>query len=301
MAKRISLKILLGMVLLIPCLGLCACGKGVWESKESDSAEVSAIESETYAQTETEVPSDSGKNDESGKLRYSDVRLDEYDYEPDPNEDGYDPNFFEVVEFESGTNTGNAKIVTGGAGTTGIGSVFIENNASASVTVTVPASGAYHLELILMTYNGEKKSNYILVNDVNIGAFTCNENQKEFHAHEIENVYLKKGDNTITIKASWGWTYFDSVAVIGIYKDKEKTPCAAQLSDPNATLRAQMLYQFLCDINGTYILSGQQGEKGINSNEFQAIYEETGRYPAVFGGDFMDYITEVNAGVRYHF
>jgi mannan endo-1,4-beta-mannosidase len=49
-----------------------------------------------------------------------------------------------------------------------------------------------------------------------------------------------------------------------------------QLVDPYATDRAKKLMQFLVDMYGKYIISGQYSDKGINGPEFKVIYSITG-------------------------
>jgi hypothetical protein len=62
---------------------------------------------------------------------------------------------------------------------------------------------------------------------------------------------------------------------------------------PNAHPRVGALMQFLHDITGQYILSGQQEQVDWfgknNEPEFNYIFEKTGRYPAVRSFDFMFY------------
>lgn len=54
---------------------------------------------------------------------------------------------------------------------------------------------------------------------------------------------------------------------------------------------AVRLMNYLTDIYGKNILSGQQigWDSGWNSYELDAIYKETGKYPAIVGLDFMEY------------
>ena len=61
-----------------------------------------------------------------------------------------------------------------------------------------------------------------------------------------------------------------------------------RLVNPNADENARRLMTYLCDIYGARILTGQQ--IGVESTpELEVIYEVTGKYPAVYGFDFMNY------------
>lgn len=63
------------------------------------------------------------------------------------------------------------------------------------------------------------------------------------------------------------------------------------LQTKNPHINAVRLMQYLRDINGKKILSGQQigWDSGWNSFELDAIYKETGKLPAIIGLDFMEY------------
>lgn len=66
---------------------------------------------------------------------------------------------------------------------------------------------------------------------------------------------------------------------------------AAEIPPETAALSpsAQGLLDFIYDIEGEYILSGQYSDLGVSSQEAAAVYSVTGQYPAVFGFDLMDY------------
>ncbi|UVI31978.1 glycoside hydrolase family 26 protein [Paenibacillus spongiae] len=60
------------------------------------------------------------------------------------------------------------------------------------------------------------------------------------------------------------------------------------LINPQASVNARRLMKYLCDMYGERILSGQQAP-GLNPAEIKIVHQETGKYPAVCGFDFMDY------------
>lgn len=60
------------------------------------------------------------------------------------------------------------------------------------------------------------------------------------------------------------------------------------LVNPKADANARRLMTYLCDIYGSRILTGQQ--IGVESTpELDILHEVTGKYPAVYGFDFMNY------------
>lgn len=66
------------------------------------------------------------------------------------------------------------------------------------------------------------------------------------------------------------------------------TACAAP-SNQNLSKSAAELYGYICDTYGNAIISGQQESTWMGSDqyEFEYIYEETGKYPAIRGLDYM--------------
>lgn len=62
-----------------------------------------------------------------------------------------------------------------------------------------------------------------------------------------------------------------------------------KLSNPNATVEAQKLYDYLCSLPGVNVLSGQQESTWMGSPDYEMnyIYEHTGKYPAIRGLDYM--------------
>ncbi len=68
---------------------------------------------------------------------------------------------------------------------------------------------------------------------------------------------------------------------------KETKP---KLSNPDATKEAQALFDYICDTYRKGIISGQQESTWMSSDqyEFDYIYNNTGKYPAIRGLDYMN-------------
>lgn len=64
----------------------------------------------------------------------------------------------------------------------------------------------------------------------------------------------------------------------------------SELSNPNASPEAVRLYEYLCSVYGNAIISGQQESTWMGSEqyEFDHIYNNTGKYPAIRGLDYMN-------------
>ncbi|MCR5189718.1 MAG: glycoside hydrolase family 26 protein [Treponema sp.] len=65
---------------------------------------------------------------------------------------------------------------------------------------------------------------------------------------------------------------------------------AAELADKNATDNAKRLYKYLNDIYGSKVLTGQMENSWNNSCKMlNRVNEDTSKYPAIMGFDFMNY------------
>lgn len=162
-------------------------------------------------------------------------------------------------EFESGTiydigdNMTEVQSRTGASG----GKVVALMDSGDSVTLNIQAdqAGAYTLGIrYCQPFDEGGKTQNVLVNGIQIGTINCaltGENQ-----YKTANVTasLKAGANTVTVEASWGWTYLDSLTVTE--KGSGSSAVSAKLSNPNATAETQSLYAYLCDTYGNYVLAG---------------------------------------------
>ncbi len=207
-----------------------------------------------------------------------------------PVDDGeYDPNFELIMEAEEAEMTGKVRVESTKGGFTGSGYlVGIEGNEdTVSFRVTVPGSGAYDLNFRSASYGGYKENN-ILINGEMVGSAKVEES--EFTDSILKRIYLTTGENLITMTKSWGWIYLDSLIITASGPaDKSIYDVSSVPVNPNATDRTKRLLKYLADMYGEAIISGQYGDRGIDGPEFKAIYNATGKYPAMLGLDFIEY------------
>ncbi len=193
-------------------------------------------------------------------------------------------------EFEDGTQTGSATVLSEQSGYSGTGYVFLQDNTdTVSVTVTAPATGMYDLSIGYAAIYGDKVQG-LEVNGENQGNVSFPEGNT-FEELKFGTVMLKEGENTVTIVGSWGWTLFDYVSIAEA--EVEELHQCNILSDPKATAEAQGLMNYMADMYGEYIVSGQQeiyggGHNGNYEWEFDYLYDLTGEYPAIRGFDYLN-------------
>ena len=64
----------------------------------------------------------------------------------------------------------------------------------------------------------------------------------------------------------------------------------SRLSDPDATINAKLLYNYIRDMYGKKVITGQMENAWDDSyNQLQQVYDKTEKYPALMGFDFMNY------------
>lgn len=169
--------------------------------------------------------------------------------------------------------------------------VFLQDaGETATVTVNVKEAGMYTLTIATYTPYGAKTHN-LLINDVDQGQISFVENTEGVVETELGKFKLNAGDNTITVKSSWGWTYLDYIRV-----DTASLPAITssnKLSDSKATSATQSLMNYLADVYGKHIISGQQEIYQYGPHdfewEFDYIKEKTGEYPAIRGFDYGNF------------
>ena len=216
------------------------------------------------------------------------------------------------LEFEEGSTEGG-KIYTDPSdekmdltGYSGKGYSYLDQKGTTvSVEADVPEEGLYELSICYCEPSDpNKKVQYLNINGVNQGEVTFPHNLG-FEETSGGVVALKKGKNTIELKAYWGYCYYDYLTLKPADKSISDLKPTRTLSNPDASDSAKRLYSYLCDQYGNHILSGQQEYCGShnynimndpdkvyikdNEEEFEYIKEVTGKQPAIRGIDYLVY------------
>ena len=213
-----------------------------------------------------------------------------------------------VYEAEKATLGGSLRIISDAAcsGWKTVGT-FDKTDDTLTFTISVPTDGIYDLIVVSKGTGGEKINN-LLVDGQEAGQFKSTYVYKE---DAVNGVLLTAGEHTVTITVSWGYIYVDCLKVVSAQSiDDSIYSVTPTLVNPNATKEAQALFSYLCSIYGKYTLSGQVCDLGLNGPEVKAIYEITGKYPAIIGFDMMDHTpsrvalgargTAVDQAIKFH-
>lgn len=196
--------------------------------------------------------------------------------------------FSKTYEAENGKLSNDMSVISGGNASGGKSVGKFENDRSyCQIKINVPSDGIYDIVIRSMGIGGSKE-NDIYTDGKKVGTFTSENNK--FSDYTVSAVSLTKGDHNIRIIKSWGWIELDKITVKTGAKISNSTyNVTSSLVNKNSTANTKKLYSFLKDSYGKYVITGQQCDGGINGNEFKAIKNLTGDYPALLGLDMMDY------------
>ena len=179
-------------------------------------------------------------------------------------------------EAEDGKLSGGARVETAKKGFTGSGYVggFENEGDSCTFVVEVEQEGFYDLEFVTASQGGQKE-NYVALDGQMIG--TLSSASSEFQTTALERTYLTAGQHEIAVSKYWGWICVDAL----VLSASEELPSdlyqvEAKLVNPNASDSAKRLMNYLTDIYGKKILSGQYSDKGMYGMERAAIWRTTG-------------------------
>lgn len=197
-------------------------------------------------------------------------------------------NFSKTYEAENGKLSNDISVINNADASGGKTVGKFENDRSyCQIKINVPADAVYDIVIHSMGIGGSKE-NDIYTDGKKVGTFNSENNK--FSDYTVSAVSLTKGDHNIRIIKSWGWIELDKITVKTGAKISDSTyNVTSSLVNKNSTANTKKLYSFLKDSYGKYVITGQQCDGGINGNEFKAIKNLTGDYPALLGLDMMDY------------
>jgi len=192
-----------------------------------------------------------------------------------------------LVEAKTGTPEGHA-VITGDGENQWVEGFHTAGEDGITMEIAVSREGFYDIAVVQASQGGHKE-NPVLLDGRNIGSAVTDDTA--FGKSVLEHIYLSAGPHTLGIGTSWGYIRVDrfeltpsGVLPADLYDIPEK------MSVGEATPAARRLYDWLREIYGKKILSGQQCDGGMYGMENQAVWRATGGdYPAVLGLDMMEY------------
>lgn len=184
------------------------------------------------------------------------------------------------MEAEDGIMTGDVTIGASGTGFSGTGYANFKQEGSLKLTYNATVAGMYDIAVGFSAPYGDKYTHMVVNGETSEVHF---EPTTEFKEVSGGKAMLNIGENTIEFKPHWGWYNIDYVKLTPA-AEAQAHDIESSLVNPNATPEARALINYMVDRYGKNIISGQQ-----NLEEVEWIHEQTGKYPAIFSSDLIDY------------
>lgn len=217
--------------------------------------------------------------------------------------DLYSPSDFVVSEaaysesYQLEFNTDAYSYTDGLSGYNGTGFICLGDKDYATIRVTVPSSQHYKLGVrvcstgtklaVIVGGSGETDSadgSYKTYDGEAVGAVYVRESVT-FDYFYLDHIYLKKGENSLTLQTLSGIAYLDDITLenstsVPALAYAVSTSCVSK----NASDKTKTVKKYLSDVYGNRVLTGQYCTSGTNT-EINAVYMDTGRYSAIRFGD----------------
>ena len=189
-------------------------------------------------------------------------------------------------EAENGTLTGTVSVLTSVAGYSGTGYVgnFENDGDRVSVAFTLAQGGYFNLYIGYAGPYGDKK-NIVTVNGNSAEAsFPAS---ASFTETAFGKIWLNVGVNNLSLSKSWGWFLFDYFRIEPNTDPEVTVRLPYNLVTPAPHRETRMLWSYLMD---SFTHKIHSGAMSLNAKEeAEWLYEQTGKYPALIGLDFMNH------------
>ena len=191
------------------------------------------------------------------------------------------------LEAEDGVLQGHAKAVS--SQQRGWVEGFQNAGDQVETKVLIQQDGLYDIAVILASSDGGHKENPLLVDGERVAGSVVE--GKEFQKNVLSYIYLTAGEHTLGLGTSWGWVKVDAFEITpSAPLPEDLYQVSPVLVTPEPSVEAQRMFQWMCDIYGKKIITGQNCDEGMFGLENQAIWRATGgAYPALLGLDMMSY------------
>ncbi len=276
--------------------------KGIEIMTAEAPAETTAVSSEDTEPEITEEP----KTEAIETVATSDAEITAEELKTEPAEDpeGNDiPEVYEPTEYEYEYKEHSELIefekdgpgVTGRReGYSGGGTVTAEPGGAIEIKINVPSSQLYNITLRIASDEPARFRFGFSGSDEKYNVETLGNG--EYESVEFDGIYLTEGANSAIFEGFDAPTDLDCLlvesneAVNGLDYAVQRKPVT---EDPLRRMRK--LYEFLRKEYGLRVMTAQHCSQGSNA-EIEAVYNATGKYPAIRFGELMGYSSGEDAG-----
>lgn len=211
----------------------------------------------------------------TSKLTYNEITMNEYF--------SYEQNFRVILNAESGVYDGTLSNVGDFNGTG-----YVKLKKGNTLTHIMSANTTQHYSIILAVRSEEGASISLEANGSKCGSYYVPKYEKtddnpeyKFEYITIDNIYLEAGQNVIKFTVDEGSADIDFIIGENSSKvsDRYYDVTSACVS-ANASLHTVNVMRYLTEIYGLSVITAQNTSPATNA-EIEAVYNATGRYPAI--------------------
>jgi mannan endo-1,4-beta-mannosidase len=165
----------------------------------------------------------------------------------------------------------------------GRGYIMLEENRRADFELNVPSTQHYTIGIkalsegavAVLTADGVRQGAYYISSD-------------EFAMHVLYGIYLEAGVNRMSLIVLRGTAYIDYITVNDFELPESRFSVSRLPANDNASNPVRWLMDYFGETFGNRVLLAQHVTPGTNT-EIGAIFEATGRFPAIRVSDLMHY------------
>ena len=275
---------------------LSSCGTSIIKNEQ--------IKKETKAGNDSSAAVETDAEDTEGEEIAPTIKMDGQTYE-DTIFESVDVPYVEynkTYQAESGTIIGSgAAILRDRANFKGEGYVNGATPDNWSISFDLPEGQFYNITISTASDKGVNSQLY--VNGKVVWIFRTS-GDGSFAEKHLENIWLDKGINEIKIGSTENQVDVDYVTLESNNDISALNPdlSSSVLSDPNASYRAQAVYQLLCSNYGKQVITAQHVTPS-GSDETDAVRSLTGKSPAIriadIGGYTKNDIKDIGIAHKY--
>ena len=272
-AKRIAAA---AAALIMSVTALSSCGNSIKNNEKSSSSSISETESTGSADSEAGTTSE----DEEAVPVYNDTNFE--------NVNVPYVEYKKTYQAESGTLIGDtASVKKDRAFFKGDGYVSGATLDNWTLSFDLPESQFYNITV--QTASDSAVNCRLYINGREVWIFRT-ANDGNFSEKNLENIWLEKGINEISIQSTDNLVDIDYVTIEANSDISVLNPNLdqAKLSNPKANYRAKALYQIICSNYGKQVLTAQHDTAG-GTSESALVGQLTQKSPAIRAADIGGY------------
>ncbi|MCX7727332.1 MAG: hypothetical protein N2053_10855, partial [Chitinispirillaceae bacterium] len=203
----------------------------------------------------------------------------------------------EKYEAENATRTSQATVIN--CEECSGGKAVDMKDGNLTFLVEIPQDGYYKIDFISSSPAGDNKQQKIRIDSSITGVVDFGSTFTEFKViNAVKRFKFTKGKHTIDILKYWGYVWIDYIEILPVAPSEVIEFKIGGLTNPNASLEARKLYDYLKVNFGKKVVSGMMIASARGAlEEINSFESKTGYKTALIG---LDFLHDVGYGTEWH-